>query len=176
MDSSRQAKIQLLSRVNLLRAATPEFIEALSKAIKQTVEVGTVVSVEESDALLEIFRSGYRTAQNNGAVSYRRFFPPKSRSLVLRLAACIADYLINEDVYFLTKLGGDSVAITVKLSALLRQAGAVIDFDGDSIAVVSTDRSQGLLIDSNQGDPVQAFEVAAWGDRWPLLVIACDHV
>jgi hypothetical protein len=175
MDSSRQAKIQLLSRINRVRAATPDFIKALSQAIKQPVDVSALVPAEESDSLWEVFRLGYRSSQSSDAISYRKFFPGNKKGDVLQLAACVADHITDENVFFLTKLGVDYEAIRVNSSALLKQAEAVINIDGDSITVLSTDQSQGLLIDSNEDDPVQSYEVTAWGDRWPQLILGCDY-
>ena len=174
MDNDRQARIQQLSRVNRRRTVESEFIETLSRALEQTIEVSALVSFEESDSLLGLFREEYRAAQSDDAISYRKFFSKEEGKLIFELAKCLAHRLVDEEAYFLTKLGEDVGAVKVNTSALLNHAESVIDFDGDSISLLSNDRGQGLLIDSNPDDPEQTYEIAVWGDRWPLLALACN--
>jgi hypothetical protein len=38
------------------------------------------------------------------------------------------------------------------------------------VHALSEDRRDGILIDSNPDDPVEAFEIAVWGKRWPHLI------
>jgi hypothetical protein len=156
------------------KAASSEFLSRLSEVLGRAIESSAIVSVEDSDSLLDVFRLGYRAAQQGNAISYRKFFSSKDENSVFRLTECLADRLKDEEAFFLSRLGGDTDAINVNLSALLKGARAAIAFDGDSICVVSKDRGQGLLIDYNPDDSIQRYEIAVWGDRWPLLVISCE--
>ena len=174
MDN-RQEKIQMLSRINRARAATPPFLAGLSEALGELVGTSALVSPENTNALMEAFRSGYQSAIKDSAVSYRRFFLPSERSIVLCLADCFADRLPTEEVFFLSKLGKDCVAVCLTISVLLRHTASVIRLDGDSLSALSKDHTQGVLIDHNPDDPEQAYEITAWGDRWPMLILACDQ-
>jgi hypothetical protein len=174
MDSNRQTRIQLLSRMTRRKAASSEFLARLSEVLGRKIESSAIVSIQDSDSLLEIFRLGYRAAQKDGAISYRKFFDSREENLVIHLAECLADRLNSEEAFFLTKLGGDTDAVNVDISALLKRAKAAIAFDGDSISIVSKDKGQGLLIDYNPDDSVQRYEIAVWGDRWPLLIVSCE--
>jgi hypothetical protein len=174
MDN-RQEKIQLLSRINRGRAAAPSFLAHLSEALGEPVETDALKSLPETDVLLEAFREGYQAAIKDGAVSYRRFFLPTERPSVLRIADCLADQLPTENAFFLTKLSNDCGAVRVKISTLLRHTASIIRLDGDSLSAISSDQTQGVLIDHNPDDPPQAYEVVVWGDRWSLLGLACDQ-
>jgi hypothetical protein len=174
MSSDRKSRIQQLSRMNRRKAAIPELVRGLSFALARTVEADSIASLEDSDSLLEDFRRGYRSAKLEGASSYRRFFTLNERRKVFELATCLANQISGENVFLLITLNGETVAVVVEVSALLKRAEALLGLDGDSISIVSSDRGQLLLIDRNQDDPVQAFEVTAWGDRWPLCILTCD--
>ena len=172
---SRQEKIQLLSRINRGRAAAPSFLAGLSEALGESVDETALLPPSDTDAIMESFRVGYQTAIRPGEVSYRRFFRPVERSLVLRLADCLAEKLPSERVFFVTKLSKDCGAVSLRLSALLNHTASIIRLDGDSLSALSEDRKQGILIDQNPDEPEQTYEVVVWGDRWPLLALACDQ-
>ncbi len=92
---------------------------------------------------------------------------------VFKLTDCLADRL-SENVYFLTQKGEDCGAVRVNVSALLKHAKLVIGLDGDSLSALSLDGVEGLLIDYNPDDEQQTYEVAVWGDRWPVQALGCD--
>src|SRR5450631_3454915 len=162
----RQKKIQLLSRKNRGRVATPSFLTALSDALGEPIEANALISLPDTDTLLETFRDGYLCATAPGALSYRKFFLPNEEASVFRLAFCLAERLRDEDGFFLTKLSEECGAVHLNVSTLLKHAESVIRFDGDSVSALSKDRQEGLLIDHNPDDPEQAYEVAVWGGRW----------
>jgi hypothetical protein len=173
MDNRRE-KIELLSRTNRGRAAAPSFLADLSEALGEPVGATALRPLQETDALLESFRSGYKAAVANIAVSYRKFFLPTERASVLRIADCLADQLPAETVFFLTKLSKECGAVSLPVSTLLRHTASIIRLDGDSLSALSNDQTQGIVIDHNQDDSRQAYEVVVWGDRWSLLGLACD--
>jgi hypothetical protein len=172
--TSRQEKLALLTRTNRGRIITPSFLAALSEALGESIGPSALSSLPETDALREAFRAGYVSAVKDGVPSYRRFFPQEAVKRVFHFADCLADQLRDEQGLFLTKLSSDCGAIGVGVSILLRHAVSVIDFDGDCLSAMSTDRTQGILIDHNPDDTNQTYEVAVWGDRWSLLALACD--
>jgi hypothetical protein len=173
MDN-RQEKIQMLSRKNRGRAVAPSFLADLSEALGESVEAQALQSLSETDGLLRAFREGYQAAIKD-RVSYRRFFLATERASVLRIADCLADQLPKEDAFFLTKLSSDCGAVRVSVSTLLAHTASIIRLDGDSLSALSTDQTQGILVDHNPDDPPQAYEVVVWGDRWSLLGQACDQ-
>ncbi len=172
--SSRQEKIYLLTRMNRGRAAAPSFLASLSEALGEPIAASALVPLPESDDLVEAFRNGYQRTVNGGIPSYRRFFLQPEASRVFQLADCLADRMLGERGFLLTKRNTDCGAVTLDISILLKHVGSVIRFDGDSLAAMSTDRTQGLLIDHNPDDHEQTYEAAVWGDRWSLLALACD--
>jgi hypothetical protein len=175
MDKSRQEKIRLLSRQNSGRAAIPSFLAELSEALGESTEAAALQSLPETDLLLQASREGYQVAIQHGAVSYRRFFRATERASVLQVADCLAAQLPTENVFFLSKLSSICGAVRVNASVLLAHTASIIRLDGDSLSAISSDATQGILIDHNPDDPPQAYEVVVWGDRWSPLGFACDQ-
>jgi len=169
--NNRQERIAFLSRLNRGRLQMPSFLSALSRTLGDPIDATALAPLPNSDVLLVTFRNGYQAAQSPWA--YRRFFLRRDESSVFRLAACLAERL-SEDVYFLTKKGANCGAVRVSVAALLKHAKAVISLDGDSVSALSLDGVEGLLIDYNPDDEQQTYEVAVWGDRWPVQALECD--
>jgi len=147
----------------------------VSSTVKVTTDLTTISNSKTGAIVSATLRFGYQTARTGDAVSYRRFFSPNERRIVFRLAASLADRIGDETGFLLTRLGVDTEAISANLTAVLANAEAVLNLDGDSVSIVSNDRSQGLLIDRNLDDPIQSYEFAVWGNRWSLLMLASDH-
>ena|SRR6185437_1038402 len=172
--SSRQQKIRLLTRTTRGRAAAASFLASLSEALGEPIEASALVSLPESDALLEVFRNGYERAFGGEQVGHRAFCRAPEARRVFQVTDCLADQTAGERVFLLAKLRTDCGAVVVDISLLLRHAASVISFDGDSLSAMSMGRTQGLLIDHNPDDIEQTYEVAVWGDRWSPLARACD--
>ena len=162
-------------RRNRRRLATPMFLEKLSSVLGVSIEESALASIEETDELSSLIRTGYQTSISPEAASYRRFFREPQRDVVFRFADRLSLVIPDETAFFVPKQSHDCGAVRVKLALLLSHVASVISFDGDSLPALSEDRQQGLLIDQNAGDKEQAYEIAVWGDRWPLLAINCER-
>lgn len=174
MDN-REAKIKLLSRINREKIATPAMMTNLSKALGTRVGVGALIDPSQADALMRDFRSGYAKAKESSALSYTRSFQRNEFPLMQNLVEGLAQRLGTEEVHLLTKFNGDSRGVILNATVLFQRVGPVIEFDGDSLYALSMDRSQGVLVDHNQGDSERTYELTVWGDRWPLLILARDQ-
>jgi len=172
---SRKEQILLRSRMNRGKAEAPSFLSAIAEAIREPVDMKSLVPLPETDALRETFRTGYQNVVREATVGYRRFFLPNQGNRVFRLATCLADQVPSESCFFLTKMSEYCGAVRMNFSVLLEHAASIIQLDGDSLSALSIDRTEGILIDHNPDDREQAYEVAVWGDRWPLILLACDH-
>ena len=175
MDS-KQEKIRLLSRVNRQRAAAPHFFAVLSNTLDEPVDPASLLGSAEADLMLRTFRNGYEGVVGSDATSFRRFFRINEQRVVIRFAACLGLHLAGEQGFFITKIGGQTAAVMVKVGALLKSAESVIALDGDSLSALSADHKEGILIDHNEGEIDEAYEVAVWGNRWPLMALACDQI
>lgn len=171
---TRQDKIQLLTRTNRARAVAPAILASLSEALSETVTADMLIPLPESDALLEVFRGFYQSAANSAPFTYRRCFARPEAGLVFGFASCLAHRMAGERGFLLTKPTQDCGAVSLDVATLLRRTEAIIRFDGDSLSVVSSDRTQGFLIDHNADDDQQAYEVAVWGHQWSRLALECD--
>lgn len=138
----------------------------MSEALGEPIEASALVSLPESDALLEAFRNGYQRVINGEPLGHRAFFRAPEARHVFQLTDCLADQTAGERAFLLAKVRTDCGAVVADISMLLRHAASVISFDGDSLCAMSMDRTQGLLIDHNPDDIEQTYEVAVWGDRW----------
>lgn len=171
--SSRQQKIALLTRTTRGRMAAASFLALLSEAVGEPMAASALVSLPESDALLEAFRNGYQTAINGEQLGHRAFFRAPEAGRVFQIMDCLADQTVGERAFLLAKVRMDCGAVVADIAMLLRHAASVISFDGDSLCAMSMDRTQGLLIDHNPDDIEQTYEIAVWGDRWSPLARAC---
>jgi len=174
MDSRRE-KIGLLSRINRGKTATPAFMASLSEALECALQGESIQSLTETDSLWGIYGIGYSEAVKGASCSYRHMFSRDEAVKVFQMADCLARSLSGEKAFLLSKQSEICGAVEVEAANLLKHCGPVINLDGDAVRIVSKDKSQGLMIDFNPDDVQWQYEVAAWGDRWPLLVLACNH-
>jgi hypothetical protein len=170
--NSRQGKIELLSRINRGRKTGPSFLATLSDVLGVPIDASAFVALPETDALVEAFRRGYQSVKD-GSLCYRRFFQQQEAARVFAFADCLAKKMPDEYGLLLTRLSADCGAVRLDIQILLKHVGSVIDFDGDSLSLISVDRLQGVLIDHNPDDHDQTYEVAVWGDKWSLHALAC---
>lgn len=171
--SGRGDKIESLVRMNQGRRSAPTFLAALTEALGEAVPCEALVSLSETDRILESFRQGYQDAVSEGTVAYRRFFGVGREQRVFRMAERLAVELPPEDVYFMTKMSESCGAVRLPISILLRHAGPMVHLDGDSLSVISLDCKEGLLLDHNTDDEDQNYEVTIWGGRWPIAALSC---
>lgn len=162
-------------RQNRRRLATPMFLEKLSSVLGVSIEESALASIEESNDILLLIRTGYQTSIRPQVASYRRFFKASQKDLVFQFADRFSLFIPGETAFFVSKQSRDCGAVRVKLALLLSHVASVISFDGDSLSALSEDRQQGILIDHNADDTEQAYEIAVWGDRWPLLAMNCER-
>jgi hypothetical protein len=173
---TRRTRIELLSRINRGRAAAPKLLRDLSEALGEDLDVSALRSLPETDALFQASLDKYQAAIRNGTNHYRRLFLESERPEVLRIADCLADHLGIENAFLLTKLSRYCGAINVSLASILRHTASIIRLDGDSLSAISSDRTQGILIDHNPDNHSEAYEFVVWGDRWLPRALACDPI
>jgi hypothetical protein len=89
------------------------------------------------------------------------------------LVECLATRVNEESAYLISRKMEDCGVVRVNLATALRRADPIIFFDGDSLAALSTDGTQGILIDYTADDEKRCYEVAVWGDRWSLSAFSC---
>ena len=141
-----------------------------SAALGETLTASGLVDLENSDRLGERRTQEYQTLLDNPASGYRRFFSPENSGLVYSLTDQLGDALGEEPVFWLTRMSEIVGAVRVPAKVLLRHTASIIRIDGDSVHALSEDGNEGLMIDSNRDDTIEAFEVAVWGKRWPHLI------
>jgi hypothetical protein len=146
---------------------------ALSQVIGEEVSMEMFAPLPETDELRNTFRTGYRVAVSGG-LGYRRVFSLSQKNSVLNLADCLAERVAGETVFFLTKVSEYCGAVRLNFSTLLRHTASIIGLDGDSLSALSLDGTEGVLIDFNGDDQEEGYEIAVWGDRWPLSILACE--
>jgi hypothetical protein len=118
--------------------------------------------------------------QNSGRAAIPSFLAELSEALGESTEAAALQSLPETDLLLQASREGYQVAIQhgavrVNASVLLAHTASIIRLDGDSLSAISSDATQGILIDHNPDDPPQAYEVVVWGDRWSPLGFACDQ-
>jgi hypothetical protein len=167
-------RIRLLSRMNRGRTAIPSFLSRLSEAVGEPVGADSLVPLPETDVLMDSLRRGYQLCAKDNTVGYRKFFSPQETRLVFQIANCLAQQVPKEIAFLVTKLSEYCGAVRLPLRILLSHSESIIHLDGDSLSALSMDQAEGIIIDLNADDLEQRYEVALWGNRWPLIALACD--
>jgi hypothetical protein len=149
-------------------------LAALGEALGTNVSPESLLSLPQTDVIVESFKVGYRRALESHAISFRKSFSQRQAQSFLKLIDCFSGQLTKEEVVvFLTKLSDVCGAVLVSAPTLLGHAEAVINFDGDSLSALSRDQQQGVLVDFNPDDIEHFYEVTVWGDRWAMLILDC---
>lgn len=171
--NDRQQRIQLLSRINRGKKAAPLFLRELSQILGADVGLDSLVDLEETDRISTLFWDGYHSAVAGYPTCIRRHFRSDECFLVFQLADCIAAKIGAESCLILTKQSDDCGAVRLMFSDVMKHACMMIRLDGDSVSAISSDCCQGLLLDRNQDNIDETFELAIWGDRWSLAALTC---
>lgn len=144
----------------------PPFLAGLSKALECAVGRDAIQPLPETDLLWKIYGDGYGQARVGAAWSYRQIFSEAEATNVSPMLERLSISLVEETAFLLTKQSEICGAVEVDVSNLLRHWKSVISLDGDSVRIISKDRTQGLLIDFNPDDRNWHYEIAVWGTRW----------
>lgn len=163
---TRISRIGLLARSNRGRKVLQQVLAELAAILGEPIEHVNALSLTESDELAALFWNHCRSTADTKSSSYRRGFSRNEKPLLKQLAESLAHEVAEEDVYLFTRRLEDCGVIRVNLSTLLQRFEPVILSDGDSVAALSLDRTQGILIDYNADDEDQTYEAVVWGERW----------
>jgi hypothetical protein len=161
--------------MNRGRTAKPSFLVSLSGILDRAVDSEALQPLPETDLLWKSFGNGYGRAVAVTELSYRRTFSETEAGNIAPIVGCLSISFAGEIAFLLTKQSEICGAVEVDVSNLLKHWKSVIDLDGDSVRIVSKDRTQGLLIDFNPDDNEWHYEIAAWGNRWTSLILECDR-
>ena len=173
--NNREERIKLRSQTNRVQTNAPAFLAALSEILGESVDGSSLLMAPESDTVQQIFRTGYQTAiRFVEGHCYRRLLSTTQQAQFFTFADCLAQKHLGECVLFITKIGRDRIVLKVGASLLLKHVASIIKFDGDSLAALSEDHRQGVLIDHNPDDTEQFYDVTIWGESWSQLAQACD--
>jgi len=164
--ATRQERIQHLARRNLLSQRLPEFSARLSAVLGQAIGPERLALLDDADALMQVFGASYGKVMRAELEGSSRFFSENDAHLVWEGVSDLQRQLADEVVFALIKIENDVVAFSIQLSCALASAEAIVCFDGDSLRLLSTDGTQGILVDYNDGDLIENFQIALWGDRW----------
>ena len=167
----RRERISILSRTNRGAALRPTFLAELSVALGTTVTSRQLLSLTETDNIRDLLSEGYRIVLENRQPSFRKFFSKAQESQLLYLIDCVAARTGTENVILHIKSSNLCGAIRSETSTVLNRSKEIIGLDGDSLNILSADYQQGLILDFNPDEIEEHYELAIWGDRWPLAII-----
>lgn len=167
----RQERISILSRRSRGAALRPTFLTELSTALGVAITPEHLLDLTETDTVRRILNEGYRVVLENRQPSFRKFFSKAQESHLLYLVDCLNSRIGAEDVVLHIKGSELCGAIVSQASTILERSKEIIGLDGDSLNIVSTDYQDGLILDFNPDEIEEHYELAIWGDRWPLAII-----
>jgi hypothetical protein len=169
---SRNDKLGHLLRLNQRRLSSPNFLRALGNAVGHVINDEQLLSFPETDDLFTEFSRGYGSTQDL-ASGYRKTYERAHSDEVFRLCICLATKIAGDEARLLMKQSQVCGAVKMNADEILLNARSVIQLDGDSVSVLSWDRTEGILIDYNPDDVNQTYELAVWGFGWTSALVEC---
>jgi hypothetical protein len=149
-----------------------DYLRSLASAIESEVMPAMLTDLQERDLLLESFREGYRASKEPAAASFSKIYAAERKNVAFSTVSCIGGQL-NEAAYLLTKQSEFCGAVKLHMGSVLRHCGAVLAIDGHAVMLLSSDRSQGLLLDFVADDPESTYELTVWGNTWTSAAMNC---
>jgi hypothetical protein len=151
-----------------------EFLAELSAILGYQVAAEQLLNLDQTDSVRASLSAGYHLALQQREPAFRKFFSETGVSQFFSIVDCLAKELGNEGAVLHMKKSKYCGAVSSTAETLLSHAKQLIRWDGDSLNALSTDGTQGIILDWNQDDPTEYFEIAIWGDRWSLTALFCD--
>jgi len=167
----RRQRIAILSRTSRGDALRPTYLAELSAALGGPVTHAELLDLTQTDSVRTRLREGYSIVLENRQPSFHKFFKKDQESQVLYLIDCLAITIGSEKAILHIKNSEFCGAILSEASAFLKCPKEIIELDGDSLSILSADYQQGLILDLNRDEVYEHYELAVWGDRWPLAVL-----
>jgi hypothetical protein len=167
----RRGRISILSRRSRGKVLQPSFLAGLSDALGVPVSPEQLFDLAETDTVRRVLSEGYRVVLENRQPSFRKFFSKAQESNLLYLVDCLSNRIGTNKVVLHIKESELCGAIASKASTVLERSKEIIRLDGDSLNILSTDYQNGLILNFNPDELDEHYELAVWGDRWPLAII-----
>ena len=171
--NERQRRISELGQENRARAAKPEFIQRLSVLLRREFDASSFADRETTGELRRRSGEGYEFAKDPREPGFARYFSRAEEGYVLSLVACLGTKIHGAPAFALFRQSELCGAVAIEATEALANIRSLIDVDGDGPSVITADRRDGLLLDFNPDDEATCYELAIWGESWPILFLAC---
>jgi hypothetical protein len=172
-QETRTEKIARLTRENRGRRNRLGFLNDLSQAIGSTIFPDQLLDLNSTDELRDDLSAGYAASLSGQANTTRVLFSRDQSLTALRIPELLAESLAEERVLLWLKQSAECGAVILTAAQVLRECEMIFALDGDSVSMLSEDRSQGFIFDQNDGDANETFEFSVWGSRWLAVATAC---
>jgi hypothetical protein len=166
MHEKRTEAISRLARIERGRRGRQAFLDGLSSAIGITVTTEQLLELAVTDQVRASLSRGYEQAIKGEANAKRAFFSQVESQTALQIPEALASLLVEERVLLWLKPSADCGAVRLHADQVLRACEPILAFDGDAVAMLSEDQTQGFIFDKNDDDVAEFFEVSVWGSRW----------
>jgi hypothetical protein len=171
--NERQERISELVRENRGRAVRPEFIRRLSIVLRREFDDSMLADFETTDALRRSAGEGYESAKDPREPGFARYFSRAEEARVFSLVACLGTKISGAPAFTLFSQSELCGAVAMEATEALANIRSLIEVDGDGPSVITADRHNGLLLDFNPDDEATCYELAVWGESWPILFLPC---
>ena len=172
-QETRKEAIARRVRENQGRRNRPAFLDGLSQAVGSTIRPDQLLNLDVTDQVRAGLSTGYASALSGQATATRVFFSRDQSLTALRIPELLAQSLADERVLLWLKQSAECGAVILTAAQVLGECEMILALDGDSVSMLSEDRTQGFIFDQNDGDANEAFELSVWGSRWLAVATAC---
>lgn len=169
--SDRMLRIKDLARRERGRRSAPVLFASLTEILGSEVTSTDVLDLDASD---DIFRSSaepYRALVEGRSIGFRRFFSYLEEKALIEKVNSWALHSFDQMVAMQLKPASDLGGILLPMNAALRHFHKLLQLDGDTFRIHALTGFDGLMIDWNPDEPEETFEVAVWGEHWPLRLL-----
>jgi hypothetical protein len=171
--NERQQRISELVRENRGRAAKLEFIQRLSILLRKEFDESSFADFEATDELRRLTGEGYESAKDPREPGYDCYFSRAEEAYVFSLVACVGTKIKGEPAFVLFRQSELCGAVAMEATEALANMRSLVDVDDDGPSVITADRQNGLILDSNPDDEATCYELVVWGKSWPMLFLPC---
>jgi hypothetical protein len=161
-------RLQAAIRAQESRHHLPRFLAQLSRAFGRDVQPQALLDLSETDRLWKDLDARAASVQkSHDGVAYRVPFsetplPPEILALLAHLRT-----LPRVDLLLFHPLSQYCGAVVVASDVLLPAAPALVEVDGETLAAMSRDGRNGLLIEASHDPPDRDItNILVWGPGW----------
>jgi hypothetical protein len=174
MQSLRQRRIEILARRNRGLAKYPNFLTRLSEILHADIQ-RDVLDLPATDQLFQAHCDQSKKAHADPSLAFKAVWPFDAESAWTDRCSEIGERLQEIRSVLFVGPFEDCGAVCVYANRALSSVAALLEFDGDTVSLQSTDPESGLYVDKFEENSEWMVELLAWGD-FKRLAELCNQI